>query len=113
MAPVLATSTGCYYDNLGQFVTYTVASGDSILKTPSTDGLILLAQTDSVAFSNGKSVLGYMTTNGKEYYRTPEELMSAMERIDFLIFIAGPPGPQIANHHHHHPTIMRLNGLIL
>ncbi len=84
-------ATGNYYDMYGQDITYTVNSGKSIVIIPSPEGPILLVETGSVAFSNGKSVLGYMKTDGKVYFPTPEELMSAMGRIDFLIFIADPP----------------------
>ena len=95
-------ATGIYYDKFGQDVTYTVYSGERQLEVPAAEGPITVAETGSVAFSNGKSVLTYKTADGKEYYPTPEELMSAMGRIDFLIFIGDVPSTGCNHHHHHH-----------
>ena len=40
----------------------------------------------SVTFSNGKSVLG-LNTPKTEDFKSPQNLMSEMGRIDFLVFI--------------------------
>ncbi len=96
-------ATGNYYDIFGQNVTYTVYSGESKAAIPSAEGPITLEETASVAFSNGKCTLGYKGTAGQETYAAPEELMSAMGRIDFLIFTAdGPASVKCPHHHHHH-----------
>ncbi len=79
-------STGNYYDSQGHNVTYTVNSGETKMQAPSKEGPITVGQTASVAFSNGRSTLG-LKTPATQDYMSPQELMSAMGRIDFLIFI--------------------------
>ena len=80
-------ATGTYYNDQGQNVTNTVYSGKSTVMIPSAEGPILLELTGSVAFYGGKCFLGYKGADGKEYFFSPEDLMSEMGRIDFLIFI--------------------------
>ena len=79
-------ATGNYYDSQGHNVTFTINSGESQMQAPSKEGPITLGQTASVAFSNGRSTLG-LKTPAAQNYMSPQELMSAMGRIDFLIFI--------------------------
>ena len=80
-------ATGTYYNDQGQNITNTVYSGKSTVMIPSAEGPILLELTGSVAFYGGKCFLGYKGADGKEYFFSPEGLMSEMGRIDFLIFI--------------------------